>query len=337
MQSGAPSRLVRWSSRQAVFEITPVVQTRQRIPGGLFAKLLAQPQVEERQLDVLAHRNGERLLAVRGFPSAPRQAGEGQHAQGLALHHQRHAQIAGLRSQDEVAAKQAPLRVQDLVGLSTPHRPAVLQRKRRLLRGLCAPSRDRLEPIVRSQNRQEAVHPGKELVRHQRNDAINLVLRRAHLEELGHAVQDLHVAVPAAQLSYAVDQLLLVVPGDLLRLLARSHVSDVALDDARVVFQVHVAHELDASPLVVLGLERQILVADVLVPLELPEGVPARRDVLERSDFPELPANELRARVTEQDLQEGVGVGDLPGLRVENQDAVLRRLEEPPVPDLGLS
>ena len=66
---------------------------------------------------------------------------------------------------------------------------------------------------------------------------------------------------------------------------------------------------------------------------QLLEGGLAGGDVLERPDLPELFARQLGVGVPEHLLQIGIAVDDPPRLRVQDEDAVLGRLEEPPIPD----
>ena len=117
--------------------------------------------------------------------------------------------------------------------------------------------------------------------------------------------------------------------------LAVGHVPDVALDDAMIADIVDVADELHVDAPPVVRLERQILVADVALLLQLPEGHLARLDVAKQADFPEFLPHQFAARVAKQSEQIRVGVEDLPGIGVQDQDAVLRRLEEPAVARFG--
>ena len=74
-----------------------------------------------------------------------------------------------------------------------------------------------------------------------------------------------------------------------------------------------------------------MVVVDVAVFLELAEGPLVRVDVVEQADFVELFAHELAVLLTHQRRHAGVGVDDLTGLGVENEDAVPGGLEQPAV------
>src|SRR6476659_11082085 len=130
---------------QALFEVAPVEESCQGIPGGLFAQLFSQSEIEQRELDVLAHRHGERFLGARTSLRALRYSDQAQHPERLSLNRQRHAEVTGIRSAMKVTTQQAPLRIQHLVGMPASHCPAVLQSEHRLLRRLSAPAGDCLE------------------------------------------------------------------------------------------------------------------------------------------------------------------------------------------------
>ena len=100
-----------------------------------------------------------------------------------------------------------------------------------------------------------------------------------------------------------------------------------------MIDQVDVADELHLPVLAPLGLQREILVADVFLALQFLEGDLAGGDVLERADLPEPPAQQLGVGVPEHLLQVRIAVGDLPRLRVQDEDAVLRGLEETAIAD----
>ena len=83
-----------------------------------------------------------------------------------------------------------------------------------------------------------------------------------------------------------------------------------------------VAHLILKKPnltaLALFGLERQIVVADELFLLQLPKRGLASAFVLKQSDFKQLLADHLFARVAEQLRYEGIGVGDLARVGIEN-------------------
>src|SRR5207302_8828548 len=86
----------------------------------------------------------------------------------------------------------------------------------------------------------------------------------------------------------------------------------------------------------VFGLERQILVADNPLRLELTESGPGGGNVLKRDDFPEFLAHELTVCIAQHLNQEWVYVGDLPSLEIKNQYSIFGGFKEPPVASLGV-
>ena len=115
---------------------------------------------------------------------------------------------------------------------------------------------------------------------------------------------------------------------------AYGDVADVALDDPPAVDEVDVADELDLGLASVVCLQRQVVVADVVVGLELGEGGLGGLGVLEGADLPELLADEIVTQVSRHLRHERVDVDDAAGARVEDQDAVLGRLEEAAISSL---
>ena len=83
------------------------------------------------------------------------------------------------------------------------------------------------------------------------------------------------------------------------------------------------------------GLQWQVVVTDILLLPQFPEGAPAGGDIPEGADFPESLAEQLGVRIPQQLLQEWVGVGDPSRVRIQDEYAVFRRLEESPVADFG--
>src|SRR5690606_26202190 len=77
-----------------------------------------------------------------------------------------------------------------------------------------------------------------------------------------------------------------------------------------------------------LGLEREMLVAYILVAPKRFIGLTAGGNVLERSDFPKLLAEEFSVLIPQHLCQEWVRIDDVAAIRVENQDTVLRRFEQ---------
>ena len=76
-------------------------------------------------------------------------------------------------------------------------------------------------------------------------------------------------------------------------MLAFRDIADVALDHSPAIDQVNVADELHMFTLTRFGFQRDILVTDVLIVLQLPHGFLAGRDILDRADLPERLADQL--------------------------------------------
>jgi hypothetical protein len=75
--------------------------------------------------------------------------------------------------------------------------------------------------------------------------------------------------------------------------------------------------------------QRQVFIADVLIVLELLEGLFVGRDVLELSDFPELKTDDFpKGKIQEID-QKRICVDDLACFAIEDENSVLGRFEEP--------
>ena len=83
------------------------------------------------------------------------------------------------------------------------------------------------------------------------------------------------------------------------------------------------------------GFQRQILVTDVFLFLQLVHGVPARGNIFDRADFPERLANQLGVRISQHVLQERIDVGDSSRVRIQEKYAILGRLEESTVANFG--
>src|SRR4051794_32242268 len=98
---------------------------------------------------------------------------------------------------------------------------------------------------------------------------------------------------------------------------------------------MRVADELDLDVPSVPGLERQVLVPNISLLLQVSECGQAERDVADQPDIPEMLTQQLRVRIAQQVEQERVRVEDVPVVRVEDEDAILGGLEEPPISDFG--
>jgi hypothetical protein len=118
------------------------------------------------------------------------------------------------------------------------------------------------------------------------------------------------------------------------RLLALGDIANVGLDDRLAVFRVKVGYHFDFTALALFGLERQIVVADELFLSQFSKRGLASLFVLEQADFEQLLTDHLFARVTEQLRYEGVCVGDLACVGIENQYSILGGFKETAVTSL---
>ncbi len=129
-----------------------------------------------------------------------------------------------------------------------------------------------------------------------------------------------------------------VLEGDgeqVLDLFPLGDVADVALDDFLVAGLVDVADELDGDVASVLGLQGEVLVADVAVLLEALEHGLVGDDVLEGAELADGLADHLVVGEAEELEEEGIDVGDAAGADVEEEDAVSGGLEKAAVAELG--
>ena len=118
---------------------------------------------------------------------------------------------------------------------------------------------------------------------------------------------------------------------------ALGDVADVALDHGLAIDHVRVADELHVDAFALLGLERDVFVADVAFALQLLHRGLALGLVGEETDLPELFPDQFVERVAEQVDDERIRVHDRPRpfFRIEDEDRVLRGLEESAVTRLG--
>ncbi len=113
-----------------------------------------------------------------------------------------------------------------------------------------------------------------------------------------------------------------------LSLPALADVADVALDHFSMVDQIDVADELHVDLPPIGGFQRQIVVADIALLLQLLEVGLVGKHVLEEPQFPDLHAEERLAGESQQLDQERIHIVDHPRFGIEDQDAVLGRLEK---------
>src|SRR5579859_1686113 len=80
---------------------------------------------------------------------------------------------------------------------------------------------------------------------------------------------------------------------------AFGNVADVALDDFASAFIVEIADELDFAALAPFVLQRQVLVANEMLLLQLAKSQLVGFFILEQADFPKFLAEQFAARVTQ--------------------------------------
>ena len=112
-------------------------------------------------------------------------------------------------------------------------------------------------------------------------------------------------------------------------------VPDVALDHHDAARLVGVAHEFDRNVHASRTHERLRFISDVTGLLNHGEHLPAFFDVRDRDHFPKFFAQKLDVRVPEQFLEIRVDVFDLPGICVQQQDAVSCGFEQAAITDFG--
>ncbi len=109
------------------------------------------------------------------------------------------------------------------------------------------------------------------------------------------------------------------------------NVADIALDDITMVDLIDIADKFHGDLPPVLCFEWDVFVTDVTLTLKFPESRFARLDIIERAHFPELLSHEVFMSISQHICQEGIYVGYLTRVCIEDQDPVLGRFEESPV------
>jgi len=110
-------------------------------------------------------------------------------------------------------------------------------------------------------------------------------------------------------------------------------IPDIALDDPPVADKVNVADEFDIDAVPILCLQRYVLVPDISILFQVCERFLGKGFVFEETEFPEVPANKILQRESQQIENEGIRIDNLSALPIKDQDRVLSRLEQPPVPE----
>jgi hypothetical protein len=123
---------------------------------------------------------------------------------------------------------------------------------------------------------------------------------------------------------------LFFVPAQLCLGLPLGHVANVALDYIGMTFAINIAEKLDFPDIASFAFQRQILVADVALFLQLAKCPLPGLKVLKQSNLPKLLANQLPAIATQQFGNEWVGVENPARGCVHYQHAIAGRLKKSP-------
>ena len=112
---------------------------------------------------------------------------------------------------------------------------------------------------------------------------------------------------------------------------ALCRVSNIALNQPLLVHDKCVADKLHLDPTTILRLQRDAFVAKTVIVLQFGKRNFRGRFPFERTDLPQFPSQEFFLRIAEQILHERVGIDHLPRIGVQDQDAILCRLKQPPI------
>ena len=121
----------------------------------------------------------------------------------------------------------------------------------------------------------------------------------------------------------------------LLRPPAFRDVTDVALNHPVAVDLINVADKFHIDGPAVPGFQRNVVVTDVGFALQVSEFSLGRPGVLERDNVPEPVSQHLLPGIAQHVRQERVDIINLPGVRIENQDSVLRGFKQPAIAHFG--
>ena len=114
---------------------------------------------------------------------------------------------------------------------------------------------------------------------------------------------------------------------------ALGNVANVALNYVASTFPIDITDELDGNVTAVFMLQRQILVANTADPLQGPHCLLGNFGILEKADLPQLLSQEVLLRMTQQCNQKRIDIHHPASHRIQDQDAVMRRLEKTSVAD----
>jgi hypothetical protein len=129
-------------------------------------------------------------------------------------------------------------------------------------------------------------------------------------------------------------EFLLAVPQRLYRPAIRD-VADIALNHFYVTCLIQVADKLHGNLAAVFRFQRQVFVADIPVLLQSLQHGLIGHEVFERANFSDRLADHFPVRITQEFDQERIHISDASRVNVQNQDAILRRFEQPPITKFG--
>src|SRR5688500_19470306 len=116
---------------------------------------------------------------------------------------------------------------------------------------------------------------------------------------------------------------------------ALGNVPNVALNHSPLIHLLDVDHKFHVDPLSLLGLERQIFIANIALRLQLTESGPAFCLISKETDLPEFLADEFFLRITQQLFDERIGIEDFASAGLEDEDGILGGFEETAISSLG--
>ena len=119
----------------------------------------------------------------------------------------------------------------------------------------------------------------------------------------------------------------------LLGVLTLGNVPNIALNDVSLAFPVNIADKFDGDVLATFVFERKILVANRAKFLQRGHRALGAFSILEDADLPQLLSHKIFAGKAKQLSHEAIDIKHLGRLGIKDKDAVVRRLEQPPVAD----
>ena len=122
-----------------------------------------------------------------------------------------------------------------------------------------------------------------------------------------------------------------------LDLLALADIANVALIYDLAIFVIAIGNEFHRRRPSIAVHQRQVFVPDITMLMQFAHRVFARFDILENADLPKLLAQEVLTRMAQQIGQKTVDVNNAAAFGIEDQNPILRCLEETPIAPLRKS